>query len=293
MTAVRIGGLTAVAAALVAGTLLDRPASRQVPRHQSYFVLQGDFHVHAFPGDGGIPAWELRAEAARRGLDVFVVSNHNQRLAAAMATASLAPRGEDVLPIVLPGQEITAPRFHMIAAGIAQTIDWRLTAAEAIRAVHAQGGVAIAAHPITEGGLSWFGQSAEALSLLDGSEAAHPTMIRARRQGRELYEFYRHAASANPSLAPIGSSDFHWGGMMGRCRTFLFTREITGRSVLDAIRDGRTVAFGDDQFVGDAELVAAARAIVVAGLPGVHTPRAIAIVNYIALAGLLMLILLR
>ena len=46
------------------------------------FVLAGDFHVHAFVGDGGVAPWELGREAARRGLDVIAVTNHNQLLAA-------------------------------------------------------------------------------------------------------------------------------------------------------------------------------------------------------------------
>jgi predicted metal-dependent phosphoesterase TrpH len=295
MTVVRTLAGALLAVAVAAGTLIDRRPQPQVRKYGDYFVLQGDFHVHAFPGDGGVPPWALRHEARRRGLDVIAVTNHNQRLAAAWAARLAPPRAHDAdLPIVLAGQELTAPRFHMIAAGISRTIDWRLPARDAIRAVHAQGGVAIAAHPIAEGALSWAAQGAEALGLLDGAEAAHPLVDVQERGQARLLDFYRDASAANPSLAPIGSSDFHWGGMMGRCRTFVFAREISERGVLDAIREARTVAFdGRATFIGDSPLVGAAREIVAGSPPPIETPRAARALSALALAAVLLLIVFR
>ena len=127
-------------------------------------VLRADFHVHAFPGDGLLPAWELADEANRRGIDVVAITNHNQTLA-----ASFAARRSGRLPLVLPGQEVTSPSFHLVAVGVREVVDWRLPLGGVIDAIHAQGGVAIAAHPVRH---SWHADP-ESAAALDGSEAMH------------------------------------------------------------------------------------------------------------------------
>ena len=175
------------------------------------FVLAADFHVHAFVGDGGVPPWELGREARRRGLDVIVVSNHNQLLAARLARLGARLYGSEQNALIIPAEELTAPRFHMIAAGITRTIDWRLPAAQAIAAIHEQGGVAIAAHP---GRQFWPAYDKDARTDR-GTEAAHPAARRFAAAGRELREFFQRSAEINRSLAAIGSSDFHFGGTLG------------------------------------------------------------------------------
>ena len=85
MTAARALGLLLIGGAVIAGTALDRVPVDGPARAGDQFVLAADFHVHAFVGDGGVPPWELGREARRRKLDVIVVSNHNQLLAARLA----------------------------------------------------------------------------------------------------------------------------------------------------------------------------------------------------------------
>src|SRR5688572_28275231 len=94
---------------LALGTVNDRAALSTPERVAGYYLLTGDFHVHAFPGDGALTAWDLRAEARRRNLDVITISNHNQMVAARIARAFIADQER---PIVIPGQEVTAPGFH-------------------------------------------------------------------------------------------------------------------------------------------------------------------------------------
>lgn len=239
MTLTRAAGLLLVISGIGWGTTHDRLPVREIPRVDGRFLIAGDFHVHAFIGDGGLAPWELRSEARRRDLDVIAVTNHNQRLAAVLAASASDPASGD--PLVLVGQEVTSPRFHIAAAGIEHTIDWRLGASDAIRAIQAQGGVAIAAHPT---GYSWRADDTLALSLLDGAEVAHPGVLLSAGGARDLAAFFETASASNPSLAPIGSSDFHFGGALGLCRTYLFVDEISEHGVLDAIREGRTVAYG-------------------------------------------------
>jgi len=60
------------------------------------------------------------------------------------------------------------------------------------------------------------------------------------RQG--LADSFDRAIRTKPSIAPIGSTDFHFTAAIGLCRTYLFVRDVTPAGVLDAIRNGRTVA---------------------------------------------------
>ena len=220
-------------AGLTIGTAIDDSSPRAPIRTPRGTVLRADFHVHAFPGDGLLPAWELAREASRRGIDVIAVTNHNQTLA-----ASFPVLRSGQLPLVLRGQEVTTPSFHLVAVGVQDTVDWRLPLAGVIEAIHARGGVAIAAHPRRS---AWHADL-ESSAGVDGSEAMHSLSIRDPRGGIELLEFYRQVRSRKPTLAAIGSSDFHAVAPLGRATTYLFVDEISEGGVLNAIRRGHTVA---------------------------------------------------
>jgi hypothetical protein len=231
------------------GTLVDAVPGRVVPRSGDDWILAGDFHVHAFPGDGTLAAGELRREAWRAGLDVIAVTNHNQTFAARLVARS----GRAGEPLVMVGQEITNPGYHLIAVGITDTIDADQPAAAAIGAVHAQGGVAIAAHPSRK---YWSAFDDNALGLLDGTEAAHSATRGDGEFGGDLSDFFGRARQQNPRMAAIGSSDFHSSPALGLARTYIVARERSEGAVLDAIRAGRTVAVdGEGGLHGDPDLV--------------------------------------
>jgi hypothetical protein len=244
-----------VVAGLLAGTWSESipdPAARRSPAGE--WILAADFHVHAFPGDGGLPPWALRHEAARAGLDVFTISNHNR-----VSTARLARwmSHQSPGPIVIVGQEVTARGFHVIAAGIEERVSWRTSAADVVRAVHAQGGVAIAAHPVRRFWPAW---DDEALAIVDGYERAHP-VIDVEKTRAELAAFDVRARAIHPRIAPIGSSDFHWTGAPGWCRTYVLARERTAAGVVEAVRMGRTVAADrQGRLYGDPALVSVVEA---------------------------------
>jgi hypothetical protein len=205
-------------------------------RRGDYFLLAGDFHVHSFFGDGALGPWALLGEAQRRGLHVFAITNHNQVRAARLGRWLSRRLGTG--PLVLAGQEVTNPRYHLAAVGLTRTVDWRVPATQAIADIQAQGGVAIAAHPDLH--YSW-GIDDPARRLLDGAELVHP-LVHGKPEGQaELADFRARASALQPRLAAIGSSDFHAMGALGLCRTIVFAREISEAGVLDAIRAGRTV----------------------------------------------------
>jgi predicted metal-dependent phosphoesterase TrpH len=236
-----------LAAGLILGSLAPTPPEAAPPRTpEGDYVLQADLHVHAFPGDGSLPPWELPREARRQGLDAIAVTNHNQVLAARLALLAQRALGG---PIVLVGDEVTATRYHLTAAGIRERVDWRRPAAETVLQIHAQGGVAMAAHPTRR----WRGFDEAALRALDGSEVAHPLTIGNDDGRREMAGFYARAVQVRgTALSPIGSSDFHVLSALGLCRTYVFAREPTAAGLLEAVRAGRTVAQGPEgELFGD------------------------------------------
>ena len=239
-----------LAAGIVVGTITDVQPARVVPRVADYWILSGDFHVHAAWGDGTLLPWDLRREMQRAGLDVIAVTNHNTTFAARFAHWWAASTGP--APIVLAGQEITAPDYHIAAVGVRETVSRHQSAASAIEAVHAQGGVAIAAHPDRS---FWRGYDDRALTLLDGTEVAnspHPLDV------ADYQTFLRRLREYSRDAAAIASSDFHGWDSLGRCRTYLFVREQSETGVLEAIRAGRTVAEDEaGRLYGDPALIRA------------------------------------
>ena len=232
--------------ALIAAIALGsdaRPVDRPSRTSGAYTVLEGDFHVHSFPGDGALLPWDIAREARRRGLDVIALTNHNS-----MWSWPLAQRfAHDEGVIVLPGVELTSAGFHMATIDLRAPVAGRQTPAAAVAAVHAQGGVAIAAHPRSPRPSKW---DDAAIDVLDGVEAASSNDMVAENEA-----FLRRALIRRPTIASIGSSDFHYFAPLGVSRTYVFAAERSAAGVLDAIRMGRAVAcdsLGDTH--GPAEL---------------------------------------
>lgn len=232
MTA-RLGFAAAFVIVVVVGTLRD-PAAATPDSPQG--VLTADLHVHPFPGDGVLTVRQLQREATRRGIDVIAIAGHNNRVALAISGWIGALSGG---PVILESQELTTPNFHMIAVGVRTMIDWRLSVLDAVRAIHAQGGVAIAAHPVR---LAWKPEDEASLAALDGVEIAHPMAHRTGSSRRELDDFFKRVQTVNADVAAIGSTDFHTAAPLGLCRTYLLTDERTAEGAIRAIGAGRTVA---------------------------------------------------
>jgi hypothetical protein len=90
------------------------------------------------------------------------------------------------------------------------------------------------------------------MRTLDGTEVAHASVLgdkyeRAERptptaEEAQLRAFFEQARSVNPDIAPIGASDFHWGGPVGVCRTYVEVAHPSQAGILEGVRRGRTVA---------------------------------------------------
>ena len=213
-------------------------APRVPPVRGGYVVLACDLHVHCFPGDGALPPLQIAREARRRRLNVVALTNHNAmlswRFARLLDQTAATP---DVL--LLPGDEVTGDGFHIAAVGLDRPVPWHMSIPEVVAAIHAQGGVAIAAHP---DGVYRKTFDAAAFAAVDGVEATDPEKMRGRNPRGFFEDAYLRAARAHPGIAAIGSSDFHMWPTIGFWRTFLFVREASRAGVIEAIRAGRSVA---------------------------------------------------
>jgi predicted metal-dependent phosphoesterase TrpH len=229
-----------LAAGLVLGLVADRVPDQAPPRWQGRYVVSADLHVHSFLGDGAIPPWALLREARRRGLHAIAITNHNQVFASRLGRWLSRLMGG---PIVLTAEEVTHPGHHLIALGIQRPVDWRGSSNAIIDAIHAQGGLAIAAHPQEA---YWGSFDAQAMARLDGAERLHPLIFHLPTGRAELAGFAARAAPhRDRPLAAIGSSDFHTFAVLGQCRTFVFAREVSEAGILEAIREGRTEAYAE------------------------------------------------
>jgi len=231
---VRTIAVAALVVSVVAGTLADRPPSNPAITLGGYRVLAADFHTHSSTwSDGGLTPFGLVLEAERQRLDVIAITGHMQ-VADAKAGRWFSRRVGG--PTVLVGEEIVAPAHHVIAAGIHDVVSWRLDVASTADEIHRQGGIAIAAHPLPD---FWPAYDDAAMRRLDGAEICHPAIFSEKDAQENLERF-----AARGNMAAIGSSDFHGGGPMGACRTYVFARDNSEEAILEAVRAHRTVVYG-------------------------------------------------
>lgn len=236
----------------IGGLFHDERPERPAVRRAGFRVLEGDFHVHTTYSDGLLSPLLVVRQAERRGLDVVGVTEHNTTFPSRVArTWARATSG----PIVVTGEEVTTRRYHLIALGIERTVPPDASIAAVVGDIHAQGGLAVAAHPVTrfQAGL------APTRERLDGVEVMHPIAFGSRDAAWRWSDMISWWEATSPRPAAIGSSDYHFASILGLCRTLLFVREPADESaVLEALRAKRTVVIDRDGVPrGDPQMIEA------------------------------------
>lgn len=175
-----------------------------------------DLHVHTrFSPDSVADPESMLLAAARRGLSGIAVTDHNTVAGAERAlaiAAQLKQRG--ALPpdfLVIEGEEVGSRDGHIIALFVHAPVPPGRSAAETVAAIHAQGGLAVAAHPLLPSGV---GQQAvsvrfDAVETENMAEELHFSLASAAANRRRA-AFYR--ALTRPV---IGSSDAHDPSVVG------------------------------------------------------------------------------
>jgi len=176
---------------------------------------RADPHLHTLASDGvdGVVAILDHVEE-RTSLDVIGIADHERVDAALAARAIARARGSRVAVIV--GEEVTTRSGHLLALFLEERIPPMRPLRETVARVHDQGGIAIAAHPLTpyplcigERAIRRLADDPDPRHRLDGIEAFNPTTF-----GR-----VGHAAVVRLAdelgLPVIGSSDAHEARAIG------------------------------------------------------------------------------
>lgn len=202
-------------------------------------VGKADLHIHTRVSDGmASVAQVLEYIEHRTDLDVVAITDHEDVRGGLEARDLAARRGYRFE--VLPGAEITTLQGHLLAVFIERTPPSFRSIETTLDAIHSQGGLAIAPHP-----LSWLTRSLSKRTLdrlatstgqrLDAIELANPSPAAVRTRDR--------AVSLNEEqwkLPVTGSSDAHHLPHIGTGWT-----QFAGTSaehLREAIRSGTTQA---------------------------------------------------
>lgn len=186
-----------------------------------------DIHLHTTYSDGAAAPSEVVARAIDLGLDVIAVTDHDSIDGALAAAGSAGDRLEVVI-----GEEVTTRQGHVLGLFLTRTVDAGRDMRETLDEIHAQGGLAIPAHPyLILGGARGVGERGiglawDALEVENGSPGAWLANRRARRMRRSW------------ARAETGGSDAHILDAVGTAVTL-----FPGRSALElraAIQSGTT-----------------------------------------------------
>ena len=168
---------------------------------------------------------------AETDLDVIAVTDHDD-LRGALEAREPAPAGATASRSS-PGMEVTAIEGHIIALCVEEPLPSLRPVEEVLAAIHRQGGLAVAAHP-----LSWLTRSLGQKTLdrlaASGRDGVYLDAMETANQAPGSRLGLRKAAALNKEryhLAEVGGSDAHFLKAIGSAYT-----EFPGRSADDLRR---------------------------------------------------------
>lgn len=190
-------------------------------------------HVHTvYSGDSRNSVQDIIDACKRVGMDGAVVLDHNSTRGGKEALAMKSGL------LVIPGIEISSAEGHILAFNVNEAIPRDLSVAETIDRIHAQGGVAVAAHPYRVwsglGESNVIGQKFDAVECQNGRST--------RRGNRKAVEL------AMELMRPrTGGSDSHEPETVGKSYT-VFPDDCTDvDSVMKALLSGKAKTEGTDR----------------------------------------------
>lgn len=152
------------------------------------------------------------------GLQVAVLADHN-RIGVARELVARS-RDEGIAIELVVGEEIATRGGHVVGIGLSAVVPAGLSLADAVAAVHAQGGIAVAAHPLLPIPIS---ASARALlALADGDPRRRPDALEAMHPTAAWVPGWRRRVerlAERGGYAVVGGSDAHLARSVGRGRT--------------------------------------------------------------------------
>jgi len=213
----------------------------------------GDLHAHSIEsGDARPPIEELVTYARSRGLDFVELSDHNT--VSQLDFIDAVQQGHaDIL--ILPGVEYTTYAGHANGIGATAWVDHKIgqpgvDIASAARQFHAQKALFSINHPVYDLGNLCIGCAWKydlPADAIDGAEIA--TAGTNALFGPATLAFWDSLCDGGRHIAAVGGSDDHSAGQnegtfstpLGTPATYVFASDLSVASILQGIRDGRTV----------------------------------------------------
>jgi len=197
--------------------------------------MKVDMHVHTvYSGDSRNSVQDILDGCRRVGMDGVVVLDHNTLRGGSEAVAMRS----DIL--VIPGIEVSTADGHVLALNVNAEIPRDLTVEETIDRIHAQGGVAVAAHPYRVwsglGESKVYGRKFDAIECQNGRST--------RRGNRKAVVLAEEMGRAR-----TGGSDSHEPETIGKAYTVLPDGCTDADSVMKALLSGKATAEGSDRDV--------------------------------------------
>lgn len=194
--------------------------------------VDAEFHCHTRFSDGAASPGHCLDQAARRGIRVLAITDHN-------TAAGALPFWENPLRsgvLLIPGEEISTDRGHVLAYFVRQTIlPGRLD--DVLAQVHEQNALAFMAHPYhIPLGNRWrkkrtFHLEPSHLQRLTGIEVENGHNRGAANQLAWQLAEREH-------LRPLAGSDAHWPFEIGNARTRLDLDDLTLPATRRALEQG-------------------------------------------------------
>ncbi len=198
-----------------------------------------DTHTHTSVSSDSLasPA-EMLLAAADRGLAGIAITDHDSLEGALRALdAAVELKRQGKLPaefFVIPGEEISSSDGHIVGLYLTSTISPGRSAEWTIRAIHEQGGLAVAAHPMLPRSLHELANTLpfDAVETESASEKLHYAITFGEDRSTRS-DFYRTVTKPR-----LGASDTHDPQSMAECYT-LVRCAPNAEAVREAIVAGR------------------------------------------------------
>lgn len=173
--------------------------------------------------DGVNSPRDMVRAAAQKGLDAIVISDHDTLQGYQQAKKYAKKYGIKVIC----GEEVTSRDGHILAVGINEVVQPRLSAEETIDLIHDQGGIAISTHPfdIKGVGLREKARICDAVEVFNAQNLDRISNIRARNY------------VARYKLAETAGSDAHSTAMIGHAFVSVDAADLDG--ILNAIKKNK------------------------------------------------------
>jgi len=193
-----------------------------------------DSHIHTiYSGDATGTPREIIKRARSIGLDAIAISDHNTMKGSLIAQEEVKDF-KDIL--IIPAMEITTNKGHIVALGINEEIKKGLSPEETVDLIHDMDGIAIVPHPFVRYRDGLFAKikhmHVDAIETMNSRYIFGYSNWRAKK------------LSIEKNIPEIGASDSHFVGAVGSCVTDV-DADFSIESILKAIKDGKTTAYGD------------------------------------------------